>query len=558
MKLSYIFLVLFAVTLAHDHHHDHDHHDHDHHDHDHHDHQAHDHQDHEKPTEVVIPNNSPNHPEIPQSLLEKLDFLETFQGGVKSLEKGWVASKNDRYFEHEWTVGITFGKKEDKTDSHEPGFKDDQSLAVEMKHKHYGLTHVLTKPFDNTNNTLVFQYEVRIHDGIGCSGAYAKLLLQQPKFDPLLLEEATPYVIMFGPDRCGSTNKVHFIVRQRQPGTDKWDEKHMSKMVAAKTQDSLTHLYTLIIRADQSFSVQIDGREENYGSLLNPGDFTPSFGAPKEIDDPTDFKPKDWVDLEKIPDPSAVKPADWDEDAPATFADPDAKKPEDWNDEDDGEWLPPKIPNPEYKGKWKAPIITNPEFKGEWKAKKIPNPSFFVDEHPANLAPISAVSFEILANDRGIAFDNILLTHNEEAAKEYSTLTFIKKQSLEKARAETIRRAKAKQERIRALNDDGPYGFMIYYWGEMLDYVNLNFYPVIISMTIGILSISYFCCFRFSSSGSRTRAPVEDDEEEEEEEEDSKPTKSTQQAKPPSVPKSSSSSKKTEEKPSKEEADTSD
>lgn len=38
-------------------------------------------------------------------------------------------------------------------------------------------------------------------------------------------------------------------------------------------------------------------------------DLTPSINPPKEIDDPTDSKPSDWVDEEMITDPDAKKPA---------------------------------------------------------------------------------------------------------------------------------------------------------------------------------------------------------------------------------------------------------
>lgn len=57
-------------------------------------------------------------------------------------------------------------------------------------------------------------------------------------------------------------------------------------------------------------------------------DMEPPVNPPKEIDDPTDFKPDDWVDEAKIVDPVAVKPDDWDENAPRRIIDPDAKMPE--------------------------------------------------------------------------------------------------------------------------------------------------------------------------------------------------------------------------------------
>lgn len=49
----------------------------------------------------------------------------------------------------------------------------------------------------------------------------------------------------------------------------------------------------------------VNGQTEKTGSLLE--DFDPPFNPPKEIDDPEDKKPEDWVDEEKIPDPNAKK-----------------------------------------------------------------------------------------------------------------------------------------------------------------------------------------------------------------------------------------------------------
>jgi hypothetical protein len=37
-------------------------------------------------------------------------------------------------------------------------------------------------------------------------------------------------------------------------------------------------------------------------------DMEPPISPPKEIDDPKDFKPNDWVDEEMIDDPDAKKP----------------------------------------------------------------------------------------------------------------------------------------------------------------------------------------------------------------------------------------------------------
>lgn len=130
---------------------------------------------------------------------------------------------------------------------------------------------------------------------------------------------------------------------------------------------------------NNTYNVLVNGESSKTGSLLE--DFNPPFNPAKEIDDPEDSKPADWVDIDKIPDPEATKPEDWDEDAPyeivdedaekpsdwlddepATIPDPDATKPEEWDDEEDGEWIAPTIPNPKCSeaagcGEWKKYVL---------------------------------------------------------------------------------------------------------------------------------------------------------------------------------------------------------
>ncbi len=162
---------------------------------------------------------------------------------------------------------------------------------------------------------------------------------------------------MFGPDRCGATDKVHFIVRQKNPKSGKWYEHHLRDAPRAKA-DRSPHLYKAVISSDDTFAITIDDEEAFSGSLMDS--LEPPLTPPQEIDDPNDSKPKDWVDAAKIDDPEASKPDDWDEDAPreiddasATMPagwledepllipDPSAEAPDDWDDEEDGEWEAP-------------------------------------------------------------------------------------------------------------------------------------------------------------------------------------------------------------------------
>jgi calnexin len=233
--------------------------------------------------------------------------------------------------------------------------------------------------------------------------------------------------------QCGAhiLVQVHFIFRHKNPKTGEYEEKHLKSPPPARITPRST-LYTLIVKPDQSFQVLIDGEAVKNGTLLE--DFSPAVNPEKEIDDPKDKKPEDWVDQSRIPDPEATKPDDWDEDAPfevideeatkpddwlddepTSIPDPEATKPEDWDDEEDGDWIAPSIPNPkcndvsgcgkweppmkrntDYKGKWSAPLIDNPAYKGPWAPRKIPNPNYFEDKKPANFEPIGAVRHDFV------------------------------------------------------------------------------------------------------------------------------------------------------------------
>merc|ERR1719223_812978 len=121
------------------------------------------------------------------------------------------------------------------------------------------------------------------------------------------------------------------------------DENLLTKNEPRVETDQLSHVYTLIVKPDNTYEVRIDGEKEKSGNLEDDWDFLPA----KEINEPDQSKPEDWVDERMIPDPEESKPEGWD-DIPEQIPDPDAEKPEDWDDEDDGEWEAPMIDNPDY------------------------------------------------------------------------------------------------------------------------------------------------------------------------------------------------------------------
>ncbi|KAK7397965.1 hypothetical protein QQX98_012667 [Neonectria punicea] len=400
----------------------------------------------------------------------KADFLEQF---TDDWEQRWKPShakkdssdsdKDEEWaYVGEWSVEEPFKFK---------GMKGDKGLVVKNPAAHHAISAKFPKQIDNKGKTLVVQYEVKLQNGLECGGAYLKLLRDNKALHQEEFANTTPYVIMFGPDKCGHTNKVHFIFNHKNPKTGEYEEKHLSAPPTAKIVKT-TELYTLIVKPDNTYIIKQNGEEVKTGSLLE--DFAPAVNPPQEIEDPDDTKPEDWVDQARIPDPEASKPEDWDEDAPydivdeeatkpedwledeaITVPDPEAEKPEDWDDEEDGDFIPPTVPNPkcadvsgcgpwtkpmkknpDYKGVWSAPLIENPAYKGVWAPRKIQNPDYFEDKTPANFEPMGAIGFEIWTMQSDILFDNIYIGHSVEDAEKLAEESFKVKQPVEKALAD--------------------------------------------------------------------------------------------------------------------------
>ncbi len=362
------------------------------------------------------------------------------------------------------------GKWEIEESTVNAGFKGDKGLVVKSEAALHAISVPLEKVFDNTNNTLVLQYEVKFQKGLNCGGAYVKLLSADAQdVIPEQFSDETPYQIMFGPDKCGSTNKVHFIFKRKNPITGNYEEKVLKVPPMARIVKTSV-LYTLILKPTQEFEIRIDGDVVRAGSLFDKHFF--DINPAKEVVDKKDKKPDDWVEEEfvrdpdatkpddwdedepfMIPDTTATKPSDWDEDMPASVPDPEATKPEYWDDDEDGKWKAPliknqncenhgcgpweapKVRNPKFKGKWFPPMVKNPNYKGEWKPRLIQNPDYYDDKTPADLEPIRAIGFELWTMTDSILFDNIYLGHSIDEAEDIGNSTFLPKLKIEQQEA---------------------------------------------------------------------------------------------------------------------------
>eukprot|EP00656_Telonema_subtile_P049514 TRINITY_DN6176_c0_g1_i4.p1 TRINITY_DN6176_c0_g1~~TRINITY_DN6176_c0_g1_i4.p1 ORF type:complete len:328 (-),score=94.63 TRINITY_DN6176_c0_g1_i4:274-1257(-) len=277
--------------------------------------------------------------------------------------------------------------------------------------------------------------------------------------------------------------------------------------------------------SDNTFSVSVDMDEAATGSLTSAGDFEPPFTPPKQIPDPDEKKPEDWVDDAQIEDPEAIKPEDWDEEAPAQIpdesvskpsewhdeellqiSDPEASKPEDWSEEDDGsweaplvnnpkcdaagcgEWKRPNIPNPDFKGKWSPPMIDNPAYKGEWTPKDIDNPDYFDCKDPSSgLEPIGAVAVEVwLFKPKGPKFSNIVVGTDENAAQEFAKSSWKVQFDIAQAKASKEAALAAEQAKKKQMEEGGWMGILEVYMRTAVDYPMISI-PALLVFFFGLV-----------------------------------------------------------------------
>jgi len=310
-----------------------------------------------------------------------------------------------------WTLGSPSGKEMGKWEV-TPGkwFVDEEvnkGLSTTEDMRFHSISAKMDKVASSKGKDLVLQFSTKIenHQYAFCGGGYIKLI-------PDGLKQATfggddDYHIMFGPDLCGyDVSHIHAIFNHKGKNLLKTDKISLEY----SDKNEYTHLYTLHIKPDGTYEVFFDLESKVKGNMIDDWDF-----PKKTIDDADDTKPSDWVDETEIDDPEDKKPDGYD-DVPAQIPDPDATKPEDWDDEDDGEWEPPLIDNPDFKGEWKAKKIDNPAYKGEWSPKQIDNKDY---EEGVQLAAYDSayIGFELWIVNNGTIFDNILVTDSLEEAK---------------------------------------------------------------------------------------------------------------------------------------------
>jgi calreticulin len=350
-------------------------------------------------------------------------FKETFSDG-EAWKDRWVASDWKKSSGGAGTFELNAGDFYGDAEA-------DKGLKTTQDARFYSISSKMTE-FSNKDKTLVIQFSVKHQQKIDCGGGYVKIL--PAGFDQAKFSGDDDYTIMFGPDICGGTKRVHVIFNYK-------GKNHLIKKEITPESDEFTHVYTLIVKPDNTYEVRIDGDKKQSGNLVDDWDFLP----PKKIKDPAQSKPSDWVDEPKIDDPNDKKPDGYD-DIPKQVADPEAEKPEDWDDESDGEWEAPMIDNPEYKGEWKAKKIDNPAYKGPWVHPEIDNPEFNDDPSIYKFDSHAFIGFDLWQVKSGSIFDNIIVTDDIKEAEQLLADTYTKNIAAEKKMQEEQEAKKKKEE----------------------------------------------------------------------------------------------------------------
>merc|ERR1712107_132625 len=226
----------------------------------------------------------------------------------------------------------------------------------------------------------------------------------------------------------GYTKRTHLIFSYKGKNVLK-----KSDLAYKQEGEGTSHVYRMTLKPDNTVRVDIDEEKIYEGSLKEDWELL----KPKEISDPDDKKPDDWVEEKRI-------------------VDSEAKKPDDWDDEEDGEWEAPMKDNPEFKGEWIAKRISNPAYKGFWEAKKIANPEYEDDDKVYKYDAFGFIGFDLWQVKGGTIFDNIIITDDvseaDTFAKKWKAVSEVEK--AKKKEEDDAKKAEAKTDDDKEDDDD--------------------------------------------------------------------------------------------------------
>lgn len=311
----------------------------------------------------------------------KIFFHEKFD----SLD-GWVVSENmDKMGKFELGTGEFIGDPVSQ-----------QGLKLVGNNKHFAISKKLPTPFKTNGKSYVISYSVKSEQNLQCAGTHIKLFSED--FDPEMLDDETPYLLKFGPERCNKKDDF-FISKNFDGKIVEW------KYLLRPHDEVYTHFYTVAFYNDNTFELFLDG--EANGKRVDIEKEFPVL-EPKFIPDPSHVKPFDWVDSPIMPDPNVVLP--------------DMTHEEEPDEDKDG------VPLYELKKEifrrplksWSTPHVPNPNYKGPFIQRKIPNPNYVPNDKLYELpAPIAYVGIEVYQEFGGSIYDDIMISYDLKEVLNY-------------------------------------------------------------------------------------------------------------------------------------------
>ncbi|KAL6611010.1 Calreticulin-domain-containing protein [Neocallimastix californiae] len=332
----------------------------------------------------------------------KVYFKETFDDDTWKTK--WIQNEDTKKFKNFEVVGSIYD-----SESINKGLKTTTDNAF------YAISAPLDEIFSTKEKTLVIQYTMKQESKLTCSSNYIKLFPRNLKQKQL--NSNSHFNLLFGPNKCKSFNETQAFLTYKQ-------KKPLLKKHIDTTADHLTHLYTFVIKPDQTYQILIDNEEKASGHFFDDWDYL----EPKMINDPKIKKPENWVDDEFIDDPNDKRPEGLDV-IPRYIPDPESVKPDDWDEIENGMWIPVLKENPEFQ-EWYPKTIRNPAYMGEWIHPKIENPDYYEDDE-IYVQEHAYVGFEFYQSNAGTLFDNIIITDNLEEAQAFAKETAIDKKTEE-------------------------------------------------------------------------------------------------------------------------------
>lgn len=132
-------------------------------------------------------------------------------------------------------------------------------LTTTQSHRDYLLYTNFNQPMNTTKSDFVLSYTLRMNPFVDCSGQFVKIM--DASSDMTNFSQDLPFAIKFGPDVCGpSFKRTHVVIMYNGK---EYETNHPIGVI----KDPFTHSYSLIIRANNTYAVLIDGEVADESTL---------------------------------------------------------------------------------------------------------------------------------------------------------------------------------------------------------------------------------------------------------------------------------------------------